>query len=175
MPLALPPGLTPLNSSRAGIRGQNLKALLEATFGKVTLGQIKTPLILPSVDIGNGCVHVFKSKYDNHFLRDPGVRVSDAVLASCAAPTYFDPVVIAGKYRLADGGLWANNPSLVAAIEAHYRLQVPLQRVKVLSIGTGKGNAFYPLRLNRLTRPPASQLAGLGLRWPLADAASSST
>ena len=121
-----------------------LQTLLEEILGSITLGQVKTPLILPSVDIGNGCVHVFKSKYDDDFVRDPNVRVSDAVLASCSAPTYFDPVVVDDNYQLADGGLWANNPSLVATIDAHYRLKIPLENVRVFSIGTGKSTAFYP-------------------------------
>ena len=123
---------------------KNLKTLLEATLGEVTLGQLRVPLILPSVDIGNGCVHVFKSKYHDDFVRDPNIKVADAVLASCSAPTYFDPVVVDEKYQLADGGLWANNPSLVATIDAHYRLKIPLEKVKVLSIGTGKSKVFYP-------------------------------
>jgi hypothetical protein len=121
-----------------------LKELLEDVFGTKTLGDISIPLILPAVDIGNGCVHVSKSKYVEGFYRDPGVKLSDAVLASCSAPTYFDPHVVAGKYQLVDGGLWANNPSLVAAIDAHYRLNIPLTDIRVLSIGTGKSKAFYP-------------------------------
>lgn len=121
-----------------------LRGLLEQEFGSSTLGEIPVPLILPSVDIGNGCVHVFKSKYADGFVRDPNVRVSDAVLASCCAPTYFDPHVVDDKYQLIDGGLWANNPCLVATIDAHYRLGIALDDVRVLSIGTGKSRAFYP-------------------------------
>ena len=122
----------------------SLHDILKKTFGGTTLGQVQCPLIIPAVDIGNGCVHVSKSKYDNEFVRDPNRLVSDAVLASCSAPMYFDPVVVDGKYRLADGGLWANNPSLVAAIDAHYRLKVPLEDVRVLSVGTGTSKKFYP-------------------------------
>lgn len=122
---------------------RKLREILEKELGDTLLGQIKLPLILPAVDIGNGCVHVLKSQFDPTFTRDKKVRVSDAVLASCAAPTYFDPVVI-DKYLLADGGLWANNPSLVATIDAHYRLKIPLEEIRVLSIGTGKSRAFYP-------------------------------
>ena len=121
-----------------------LKKLLEQELGDTLLGQIDIPLILPAVDIGNGCVHVLKSKYDPTFTRDYKVRVSDAVLASCSAPTYFDPVVVDDKYRLIDGGLWANNPSLAAIIDANYRLKIPLENIRVLSIGTGKSKAFYP-------------------------------
>ena len=38
----------------------------------------------------------------------------------------------------------ANNPSLVAIIDANYRLKIPLENIRVLSIGTGKSKAFYP-------------------------------
>lgn len=145
----------------------NLRMLLEEILGGTTLGQVNTPLILPSVDISNGCVHVFKSKYHSDFVRDPNVRVSDAVLASCSAPTYFDPVVVDGKYQLADGGLWANNPSLVAVIDAHYRLKIPLEKIRVLSIGTGKSSAFYPRSQGKWKDRLVGNWQGWGLlsRW----------
>ena len=123
---------------------KTLKDLLDGVFHDKTLSDIAVPLVLPSVDIGNGCVHVLKSQYHREFVRDQNVRVSDAVLASCSAPTYFDPHVVNDTYQLVDGGLWANNPSLVAAIDAHYRLGVPLEDIRVLSIGTGKSTTFYP-------------------------------
>ena len=144
---------------------QQLKAHLDGMLGEVTLGEIKTPLILPSVDIGNGCVHVSKSKYSPKFVRDPRVRLSDAVLASCAAPTYFDPVTI-DTYQLVDGGLWANNPSMVAAIDAQYRLGVEVSDIVVLSIGTGKSKAFYPRSHGKWKDRLVSCLGwGLLTRW----------
>jgi len=140
---------------------------LERVFGEVTLGEVEVPLILPSVDIGNGVVHVLKSRYHDGFIRDPDVRVSDAVLASSSAPTYFDPHVLEGTYQLVDGGLWANNPSLVAVIDAQYRLGVDLADVRVLSIGTGKGKALYPQGGGGLATRVARRLSGWGLatRW----------
>ena len=100
-------------------------------------------LIIPATDIGNGCVHVFKSQYDGDFTRDKNVRVADAVLASCSAPTYFNPHIV-NKYLLADGGLWANCPSLVAAVDAKKRFEKSFTDLKILSVGTGAGRLYYP-------------------------------
>ena len=143
-----------------------LKQVLEELFGTTTLGEIDIPLIVPSVDIGNGCVHVFKSSYHGDFVRDGQVRLSDAVLASCSAPTYFDPHVVNDTYQLADGGLWANNPSLIAAIDTQYRLRKPLKDIRVLSVGTGKSATFYPRSEGKLKdRLKRWQGWGLATRW----------
>ncbi len=136
-------GLLASRYSNAG-----LKTILEKVFGERKLGDLTFPLIIPTTDIGNGCVHVLKSSYDVSFVRDKNVPISEAVLASCSAPTYFDPHCVA-EYSLADGGLWANNPSLVAAIDAKKRLKVPLENIRVFSLGTGKSKQFYPLKQSR--------------------------
>lgn len=101
----------------------SLYKVLKGVFNDSTLGQIAKPLILPATDVGNGGVHVFKSAYDPTFNRDRLVKVRDAVLASCSAPTYFDPHKV-DEYLLSDGGLWANNPALVAVIDAQKRLGI---------------------------------------------------
>lgn len=119
-----------------------LRSILKDVVGDRTLGEINIPLILPATDIGNGCVHVFKSAYDKSFVRDKDVLLRDAILASCSAPIYFDPVQV-NEYFLADGGLWANSPSLVAIIDAKRRLGKDLDTLKVLSVGTGVSRSFY--------------------------------
>lgn len=146
---------------------RKLKELLEQVFKDVTLGEVSVPLILPAVDIVNGCVHMFKSKYSDGFVRDPNMRVADAVLASCSAPTYFHPHLVADKYLLADGGIWANNPSLVATVDAHYRLGISLENLRVLSIGTGIGKAYYPLSAGKWRDRLVRSWQGWGLltRW----------
>jgi len=119
-----------------------LSKLLKEVFGNKKLGEVKLPLMLPSTDIGNGCVHVFKSGYSNKFTRDPEVFVRDAVIASCSAPTFFDPYKV-NPYLLADGGLWANNPALTAVIEAIHQLKKDPKSLRVLSLGTGHAKTFY--------------------------------
>lgn len=135
---------------RAGVHSlydkTNLAAILKDVFGEIKLGDISIPLILPATDIGNGGVHVFKSNYSPGFVRDKNVLVRDAVLASCSAPTYFDPSSV-GEYALADGGLWANNPSLAAVIDAQHRLNVNKDDILILSLGTGHSRTFYGVDL----------------------------
>ncbi|EJG1189526.1 CBASS cGAMP-activated phospholipase [Vibrio parahaemolyticus] len=123
----------------------SLSKVLKSVFNDSTLGQIAKPLILPATDVGNGGVHVFKSAYDPTFNRDRLVKVRDAVLASCSAPTYFDPHKV-DEYLLSDGGLWANNPALVAVIDAQKRLGINYDDIQVVSIGTGHSKVAYGLK-----------------------------
>ena len=125
-----------------------LRMVLRDTFGDRKLGDINKPLLIPATDIGYGGVHVFKSNYSQDFTRDHHVLVSDAVLASCSAPTYFDPEKV-NEYLLADGGLWANNPSLAAVIDAQKRLGIDLSDIRILSLGTGHAKTSYGVNTNR--------------------------
>jgi patatin-like phospholipase/acyl hydrolase len=119
-----------------------LRSELLEVFGDRMLTQTVARLLIPATDIGNGQVHVFKSAYSGDFVRDKNVRIADAVLASCAAPTYFAPAYV-DPYLLADGGLWANNPALVGYVEAITRLGASPSDVRLLSIGAGAGEKYY--------------------------------
>lgn len=121
---------------------RDLQEELSKVFEGRKLGEVKKPLILPAADIGNGSVHLFKSGYDSSFSRDMDVTVSEAVAASCAAPTYFDPVLL-NDYLVADGGLWANSPALAGATEAIKRFQVRPEDLLIVSIGTGTSTVEY--------------------------------
>jgi len=139
--------LRPFGLFSSKYKSENLSNILNDLFDGAKLGDIEVPLILPATDLGNGGVHVFKSSYHNEFFRDKDVLVSEAVLASCSAPTYFPPTLAAGdKYLLADGGLWANNPAFVAVIDARKRLEVSIDDLRVLTIGTGIAKQFYPIK-----------------------------
>ena len=115
---------------------------LEKVFENKTLSNTNTKLLIPAIDLINSQVHVFKSNYLEEFVRDVNVPIKEAVLASCSAPTYFKPTSI-DPFLLADGGLWANDPSLVAYVEATGKLKIPAEDVRILSIGSGVGEHYY--------------------------------
>ena len=119
-----------------------LREVLEEIFQKTQMGDIKRRVILPATDISNGNVFLIKSSYLDEFVRDRDITVVDAVMASAAAPLFFDPVRVK-EYLLADGGIWANNPSVVAYTEAVGKLKQRPEDVRILSIGTGSGDRPY--------------------------------
>ena len=123
-----------------------LEQIVRESVPHITLGQISKPLMITGSDISTSGVHVFKSRYLKElqapYVRDSQVLLSDAILSSCAAPTFFDPVPV-GDLLLADGGLWANNPSIIALTEAVSKFRKPIEQVRILSIGTGRSVNFY--------------------------------
>ncbi|MER8403387.1 patatin-like phospholipase family protein [Mesorhizobium sp. M1307] len=75
------------------------------------------------------------------FLPGFGVTIGDAVQASCSAFPFFDPKTVttgAGDdVKLVDGGYCANNPTLYAIADATRALNVPHDRLRVVSVGVG--------------------------------------
>lgn len=123
-----------------------LKTQLEKIFEDKTMSHTSTNLMLFATDIANGVPHVFKSPYDPEFTRDKHVKLSDAILASTSAPIYFNPYLLEGKYLLADGGLWCNNPSICAVSEAKNRFGKVFDELEMLSIGTIEGKSYFEIK-----------------------------
>lgn len=71
------------------------------------------------------------------------ITMADAALATSAAPTYFPPHEIDGYGYFADGGVFANNPTMAAVAELS-RNGVPIDRIKVISLGTGISASGIP-------------------------------
>jgi hypothetical protein len=75
----------------------------------------------------------------------------DAAMATAAAPTYLAPHLTADEVELVDGGVWANNPIGIAAVEAIGVLGWPAERLRILSIGTITDTAPRPRWGGRLS------------------------
>ena len=136
-----------------------LRAHLAEVLPDVGLAQFPVPLLIPVADIGSGRSSVLRSAglgtrgspASPHDLRD-------AVLASCAPPTWFDPWIPREGTPLADGGLWANNPALAAYAEARLRFRFPPRSLRIVSIGTGRSRHYY-------RAPPRGRFGRLRDRW----------
>jgi uncharacterized protein len=120
-----------------------LRHLLKQAFGEVKLQDITKPLLIPAVDITHGKPFIHRSNYGHPDCDDLSINVWDAVLSSCSAPVYFPPNKIGDQYLSIDGGLWANNPSLVCLTEAIHFFQKSMNEINILSIGTGLQNIDF--------------------------------
>ncbi|MEH7113592.1 CBASS cGAMP-activated phospholipase [Neobacillus niacini] len=124
---------------------RSLRHLLKKSFGDLELKDIFTPLLIPAVDITHGKPFIHRTNFGNQENGDLSIKLWDAVLSSCSAPVYFPPNKIGEEYLSIDGGLWANNPSLVGLTEAIHYFQKGMEEIQILSIGTGLQNIDFTL------------------------------
>ena len=115
--------------------GAVLRQVLDEVLGSRLLGESHKRQVIPSWDVQRGEVHLFKTPHHERLRRDWQIPMVDVAMATTAAPTYFPAAAVDGQ-RLVDGGVWANNPSVVAIGEAVSMLDVPLHCIRVLNIGT---------------------------------------
>ena len=98
------------------------------------LSEVDFPLLLPTVSYSAAAPMLLRSKG----LAGPKasvVTLTDAAMATAAAPTYF-PARLVNNELLIDGGLIANAPDAVAIANAMHLLGCALDDIHVLSIGT---------------------------------------
>ena len=130
--------LNPLRSVvRPKYRSDGLESVLRRTFGDRLLGDSVLPLVITSFDLGENEVHLFKTPHHPRLTHDWRIPVWQVAMATAAAPTYFPAFHKPDDHlRLVDGGVWANNPAMVGVVEAVSMFNQPLDRIRVLSIGT---------------------------------------
>jgi len=117
-------------------------------FGNKNLGDSKKRLVIPSYNLGEDDVYLFKTPHHEHLRRDWKVPAWQVALATSAAPTYFPTSRHVDHLRHIDGGVWANNPSMVGIAEAVSMLNVPLQNIYLLSLGTSDAVVHHPSTLD---------------------------
>jgi len=106
-----------------------LNNALQFVFGSALMGDAKKPLFVTAADIGRRTLKV----YDSTNFDDSRLPMWEVIRTATAAETYFPP-----WKGLADGGVFANNPSMVGVAAAARVLRMPLSSMEVLSIGTGR-------------------------------------
>jgi uncharacterized protein len=134
---------------RAANDPQPLQDALDEVFKTETLGDLfarrKIGLCIPTVDVQAHKSWVFKPPITPRLQRDVAYRLADICMASAAAPLIFPlkKIVLANSPTdaaprvnwFADGGLWANNPSVVALTEALTTAD-PDQQIQLVSVST---------------------------------------
>lgn len=105
-----------------------------------------TDVAIPIYDLIKGNPSVIKSPYHPNFKRDLHIPAYQVAMATSAAPTYFDPysadyIDLEGMERpfrnKVDGGMMANNPTIVGLLEAIKAFGKDIKDLEILSLGTG--------------------------------------
>lgn len=127
-----------------------LRQVLHGVMQDLTLEQVYRQrgiaLCIPSIDAETQKAWIFKTPHAARLTRDNDYKLVDVCMASAAAPIFFPLHAITSPasganiaHLFVDGGLYANNPVLVAMIEA---LEMAADRpIHVLSVGTGSASA----------------------------------
>jgi len=127
---------------KAKYKKDNLKIKASEYFGEKTFNDVITPLLVTSVDITTMTPRFYKSAYNTKNITRVNEKLSSAIIASASAPSFF-PIEenLQHSTNLIDGGIVANNPSLVALIDAFSFENSPKrEEIVLLSVGTGKAN-----------------------------------
>lgn len=121
-----------------------LRHAIRQAIGDRLIGEAGTRLLVPAWQPNARCGYVYKTAHHPRLRTDYKRPAIDAALATAAAPTYFPRHISKDGIGLVDGGVWANNPVGMAAVEAITVLNWPRESISILSIGCLQETYYIP-------------------------------
>lgn len=103
-------------------------------FSDRLFGSSSKRLVIPSYSLTKDQPYLFRTPHCEHLRQDWKIEAWKVALATSAAPTYFPVCQEINGIRHIDGGIWANNPTMVGITEAYRFLNMPLDRISVFNI-----------------------------------------
>ena len=139
----------PVALFRSKYRPNGLEIALRSVLGDKLLCDSVVPLVVISYDIGQRVPHLFKTPHHHRLVRDWRVPMWQVAMATTAAPTFFPAYELPNEYvRLVDGGVWANNPSMVGVAEAVSLFGQSLDNIRLLSLGATSSTTLRERQLD---------------------------
>lgn len=133
-------------TSLGGIRDERydasgLENLIDERFGSLWLSQLIKPCLITAYDVATRKTVFFTQHDARSTNKDFPIKV--VARATSAAPTYFEAMPNGNGHitnAYVDGGLFANNPTMCAYVEAYRKLEgkPTAANMVVLSLGTGQ-------------------------------------
>lgn len=124
---------------------EELEEALKSRFADHLLGKSMTRLVIPAFVMPKTEIAVFKTDHHEDFTHDHATPMWKVARATSAAPTYLKGLEHQESGRIfIDGGVWANNPVMIALVDAVTAYDIGFEQVEIFSIGTG--NAPFALR-----------------------------
>jgi len=107
--------------------------------GGPLLRHAKTRLLIPAYSETADEPILFRTPHGPYRSVSVDRPADDAAVASASAPTYFHAAKVSeggATLHAIDGGVWANSPTIIAIAEAVRELGIPIERVRLLNVGT---------------------------------------
>jgi len=124
---------------------EELDSALKHRFEDHLLGCSMTRLVIPAFMVPKTEVAVFKTDHHEDFRNDHLTPMWKVARSTSAAPTYLKGLEHEESGRIfIDGGVWANNPAMIAVVDALSAYDLSFDQILILSIGTG--NPPFELR-----------------------------
>lgn len=115
-----------------------LETALRCRFGDRLLGESITRLVIPAFMMPKTEIAVFKTDHHQDFRNDYKTPAWTVARSTSAAPTYLRGHQHDASGRIfIDGGVWANNPVMVALVDVLSAYDIEPEQIRILSIGTG--------------------------------------
>ena len=139
--------LNGLRDERYEARG--LERLIDEKMGGLWLSQLIKPCLITAYDVTRRKTKFFTQHDARNDDKDYPIKV--VARATSAAPTYFEAMPGdngRSPYAYVDGGLFANNPTMCAYVEAYRKLagKPTAENMVILSLGTGQIAKSYAYR-----------------------------
>jgi patatin-like phospholipase/acyl hydrolase len=138
---------TVMQKKSPGEKSQALAELAKNVFKEAKFDNMKTGVGIVTTKWVIERPMIFKTSIDQAhgrmgtFAPGFGVKVADAVQASCSAYPFFNRKTVRTEQgdlvELIDGGYCANNPALYAIADAIMALKLPPEHIRVVSVGVG--------------------------------------
>jgi patatin-like phospholipase/acyl hydrolase len=131
---------------------KKLRGLLKDIYSGANGGEaplihdLKTKVCIPAFNGNTGQINVLKTRHHPEYTRDYKLPAHEVGLSSASAPVYFPPHSFSydnihgsgTNINMIDGGIFANNPSLIGLLEATEKLGIATQDIQIISLGTGR-------------------------------------
>ncbi|XAR52776.1 hypothetical protein NMG60_11021029 [Bertholletia excelsa] len=130
--------------------GKNLQHIAQNFIGETRLMDTLTNVVIPTYDIRELHPIIFTTR----MAKEKGweIKLADVAVSSASAPYYFPPYQFGAdgkEYKLVDGGIIANNPTLLAVQEAMKLFggesetsDFDYSNFLILSLGTGEEKLY---------------------------------
>lgn len=115
-----------------------LYKLIDSVVGDNALWQSKVRLCIPAAETRHFEPFIFKTPHHPDYRKDWSLSMAHIAKTTSAAPGHFKPIAASDGYEFIDGGVWANNPIMVAVADALSCFNICREQLNILSLGCGR-------------------------------------